>query len=187
MTRRRIIATLAASAAPAAAQAASGWKNTFAEQLKNDFIAHWKSTAEYSLDCVDAMPAEHFGFRPTDEQRTFAEQLAHFARGNVGYFSSFKKGPKPPTQPAGELTKINVREFVEQSFEYSLGVLENLTEADFMRRDIAFNNPNNVHTAQDIFLRGYMHTAHHRGQVVAYLRLKNTPPPAWRFPPNGEA
>jgi uncharacterized damage-inducible protein DinB len=28
-----------------------------------------------------------------------------------------------------------------------------------------------------------MHTAHHRGQIVVYLRVKGITPPAWQFEP----
>lgn len=195
MDRRKAIASIAASpivavpivAAPIAAAATnSGWKNQFAEQLRDDFAAHWKSTAEYSLECVEAMPAEHFSFRPVDEQRTFAEQLVHFAASNRGYFASFEKSVTRETQPQ-DLSKAAVREYLRRSFDATQSELESLTEEDFNRRDLKFNDRSAPHTAQDIFLRAYMHTTHHRAQAIAYLRLKSIEPPRWRFPPNGSA
>jgi uncharacterized damage-inducible protein DinB len=36
----------------------------------------------------------------------------------------------------------------------------------------------------DIFLRAYMHTAHHRGQIITYLRVNEIVPPTWKFEPH---
>ena len=35
-----------------------------------------------------------------------------------------------------------------------------------------------------MLFRAYMHTAHHRGQVVTYLRVKGLVPPTWKFEPH---
>jgi uncharacterized damage-inducible protein DinB len=183
-----MIQSLAASSAVSLAGASTGWSNSFAEKLRDDMLKHWRSTAEYSLEVLEAMPAEHFDYRPTDEQMTFAEQLTHFASSNAAYFSGFGKEANPPRpERPQELTKDNVRNFSKASFAYVEALLKDLTEEDFLRRDVDFRSRSGNHTAQDIFFRAYMHTAHHRGTVVTYLRLKGIKPPRWRFPPNGDA
>ncbi len=188
MKRRTIIQGLAAAGAAPLAGASSGWSNGFAEQLRKDFLSHWRSTREYCLEMLEAMPAEHFDFKPVEEQDTFAQQFEHFARSNVGYFSHFHKevGEPRPTRPES-LTKDTVRKFVVAMFDYVEAVLSSLTEEEFLRRDVRMSPGSKSHTAQDVFLRAYMHTAHHRGQIVTYLRLKGITPPGWRFPPNGVA
>ena len=192
MKRRTLISVsvqgLAAAGAAPLTAASGKWPNRFAEQLRDDFLGHWRSTSEYSLEVLEAMPAEHFGFKPNSEQRTFGEQLAHLASANAGYFERFEKdagGPRP--EPPETPTKDTLREFLTKSFGYVETVLASLTQEDFLRRDISMRFRSAPHTAQDIFLRAYMHTAHHRGQIVTYLRLKGITPPSWRFPPNGDA
>ena len=185
MKRRTILQGLAVSAAPGAA-GSSAWKNTFAQQLRDDLLVHWRSEREYTLEVLEAMPAEHFSFKPVDEQRTFAEQLEHTAQANAHYFASFAKDAQPPGDPAS-LSKESLREFVAATFEYGLSVLSSLNESDFLRRDLNMTFRSRPHTAQDVFLRAYTHTAHHRGQAIAYLRLKGITPPSWRFPANGAA
>ena len=188
MKRRTIIQGLAAASTAPLAGASSGWSKGFAEQLRSDLLAHWHSTREYSLEMLEAMPAEHFDFKPVEEQQTFAEQFEHFASNNAGYFSHFRKevGEPRPTRPES-LTKDTLREFVGATFDYVEAVLSGLTEEEFLRRDVRMSPRSKSHTAQDVFLRAYMHTAHHRGQIVTYLRLKGVTPPGWRFPPNGVA
>ena len=182
MKRRTVIQGLAASATPLAA-ASGGWSNRFAEQLRDDFLGHWRSTREYSLEVLEAMPAEQFDFKPVDEVFTFGEQLEHFANSNAGYFSRFEKDARP-SRPETR-TKETLRGFLTATFDYVEAVLSGLTEEEFSRRDVRFGSSTKAHTAQDIFLRAYMHTAHHRGQTVSYLRLKGITPPRWRFPPHG--
>ena len=187
MKRRTMIQSLAASGAVSLAGASTGWSNSFAEKLRDDMLGHWRSTAEYSLEVLEAMPAEDFGYRPVDEQMTFAEQLTHFSSSNAGYFSGFGKdvGRSRPQRPE-KLTKDTVRDFSKATFAYVEAILGNLTEVEFFRRDVNFSSRSGPHTAQDIFFRAYMHTAHHRGTIIAYLRLKGITPPRWRFPPNGD-
>ena len=192
MKRRTLISTAAQGLALAGAvplTAASGkWSNSFAEKLRDDFLGHWRSTSEYSLEILEAMPAEQFGFKPDEQQRTFGEQLEHLAIANAMYFVRFDKeaaGPAP--ERPNTLTKDTLREFLTKSFGYVEAVLASLTEEDFLRRDVQMKFRSAPHTAQDIFLRGYMHTTHHTGQIVTYLRLKGITPPPWRFPPNGDA
>ncbi len=188
MKRRTVIQSLAAASAARFAGASTPWSNHFAEQFRNDLVAHWRSTREYSLEVLEAMPVEHFDFRPVEAQRTFAEQIEHFAAANVGYFSRFEKnvGGPPPARPQS-LTKDTLREYLTASFDYVEEVLSVLSERDFLRRDVEMGFRAGPHTAQDIFLRAYMHTAHHRGQIITYLRLRGITPPPWRFPPNGAA
>ena len=192
MKRRTLISTAAQGLALAGAApltAASGkWSNSFAEKLRDDFLGYWRSTSEYSLEVLEAMPAEQFGFKPDKQQRTFAEQLEHLAVANAGYFARFEKdaGGRAP-EPPKTLTKSSLREFLAKSFGYVETVLTSLNEEDFLRRDVRMNFRSVAHTAQDVFLRAYMHTTHHTGQIVTYLRLKGIAPPRWRFPPNGVA
>ena len=176
-------AVAAGQGAPAASHAE--WKDGFAKQLRDDFRAHWKSEKEYSLAVCEAMPAEHLDFKPASEQRSFAEQMVHYSRANIGYFSNFKKSFTPPDQPESP-TPESLRRFVLEAYEFVDNVLGSLTEADFLRRDVDMGRMP-THTAQDVFFRAYVHSAHHRGSAIVYLRLKGITPPRWRFPALGVA
>ena len=161
------------------------WHNTFAQQLRSHLIIHWHNEREYTLEVLEAMPAEHFSYKPVIAQNTFAEQLKHIARANALYFSSFAKNTQIPIDPVS-LDKSSLREYVAATFAYVGSILSSLSESDFLRRDLSMPFPAKLHTAQDVFLRAYRHTADHRGQLVCYLRLKGISPPQWRFPPNGK-
>ncbi|MDE0108240.1 MAG: DinB family protein [Bryobacterales bacterium] len=187
MQRRTMLFGVAAAAAAAAAPS-TAWNNRFAEQLRDDFLAHWKVETQYSLDVLDAMPSEHFDLKPTPDQRSFMDQIGHYVQSNVNYFKKFELPVEPPPAPT-EATPQTLRSFLIASYDYVAEVLATMTEEDFSRRDIRFrpSGPDTPHTAQDIFMRAYMHSAHHRGSVVVYLRLAGVEPPRWRFSAQGLA
>ena len=184
MHRRQALTRLAAAGLAAAPAASAAWKNAFAEQLKQDLLAHWEGEREYSIAIVDAMPEAKFDFQPNPEVRTFAEQAVHFARAQVAYFSRLEliEAPKPPEQGA---SPAEVKAFVAQSFDYVRDVLTKAGEAEFSRRDVQMGRIPKLHTTQDLWLRGALHTAHHRGQLIVYLRLNGIKPPDWQFAPQG--
>ena len=187
----------AMAALPAASLAqtstTNGWSNPFAKTLRDSFRLHWVDTKEYTLSMLDAMPADSFDFKAHPSQRSFGDQLGHLAWVNVVYFRAF--GPlgaedKLPKSYADVRTEYPVenkealRKFVVAAFDFTLAVLDRMTEKDLMRTDIKPFPKTQPHSSVDMLFRAYMHTAHHRGQIVTYLRVKGLVPPAWKFEPH---
>ena len=184
MNRRKALKYLAVSGSagvPAMVLAEGEWQNRFARQWRDDFAKHWHSTKKYLLAYVDAMPADGFNFKPTPEQMTFGEQVVHLCDANTGYISTF--GHKLSLARPDPSSKAAVSGYVIETFDRFSEVLAGLTEKDVNRRDLRLGSQGHIHTALDIMLRAYMHTAQHRGQLAVYLRLKGITPPGWRFEP----
>lgn len=192
MKRRHLVRVLAGACAATSVPAASPaeWTNSFSKTLRDSFAAHWLDTKEYTLAVLDAMPADGFDSRPNAAQRTFGEQLIHLSRANNAYFRGFDVVPAPAPLDATqeELDKLvspsdkaAVRRYLEASFDYGTEVLNNLTQ-ELLTGDVTLFGRQR-HTGTDVFLRAYMHTAHHRGQIVVYLRVRGITPPAWQFEP----
>jgi uncharacterized damage-inducible protein DinB len=192
MERRRLLTGFAA--APAAfAQSTPIWRDAFAKAWRDGFVEHWRDTKEYTLAVLDAMPADGFDTKPNPAQRTFGDQLRHLAVANVVYFNAFGLIAVPDDtlttdrnaldRYARETDKNAVRKFVAASFDYVSSVLEKITEKDLVRTNLTLSKGAAAHSGTDVCLRAYMHTAHHRGQAVVYLRVKGITPPAWKFEP----
>jgi uncharacterized damage-inducible protein DinB len=177
--RRKVLKALAVSGL--APLPAADWSNPFASQWRNSFLRHWLVEKEYTLAFVEAMPAEHFDFKPTPAQRSYAEQLVHLGQANSAYMRIFQIKP-PPAAPA-DRRKESVRAYLSAVFDYVAEVLSALSEKEFERNDLRFSERVKPHRGIDLFLRAYTHTAHHRGQAVVYLRLKGITPPTWSFEP----
>ncbi len=186
MKRRQALQNLAA-AGLLAAPASAAWREAFAERFRQDILGHWGIERAYSMTIFDAMPAEKLGWRPTPEVRSFGEQAVHFGRANTAYFSRLEiAGVTPPTAiEEATADHAKVRAFLVASSEFVRQCLEKLGEQEFMRRDVPLGRTMALHTTQDIFLRAALHTAHHRGQMVVYLRLNGITPPDWQFAPQG--
>ncbi|MBI2688540.1 MAG: DinB family protein [Acidobacteria bacterium] len=175
--------TLAALVAGFAANSAT-FTNPFAQAFLKSFVDHWKDTREYTLAVLDAMPADKFTSKANPAQRTFGEQLLHIASANTAYFRGFTLVPPPDMKTPDASDKVAVRAFVAAGFDFVESVLARMTEKDVLRTDIKFSPRLPAHSAVDIFLRAYMHTAHHRGQIITYLRVSEITPPTWKFEPH---
>lgn len=176
--RRKLIAFLAAGAIPAKA---AEWKDPFARTWRDSFLKHWQVTKDYTIAFAEALPAEDYGYKPVDVQRSYAEQLIHLASANAAYMSVFKLKPAPA--PATGAGKSAVKAYLAETFDYVSSVLTVMEEKDLVRTDLRLNSRLKPHSGMDLFMRAYMHTAHHRGQLVGYLRMKGITPPTWAFEP----
>ena len=174
---------------------AQGWSDPFARSWRDSFKDHWRDTKAYTVAVLDAMPPEAFDTKPHPVQRTFGDQLRHLAFANVAYFNSFGLVPVPHAtltadrnsidKYASETDKAAVRGFVVASFDYVFAVLDKMTQSDLFRKDLPLFKGVPPHSGTDVCLRAYMHTAHHRGQAIVYLRVKGITPPTWKFEPRG--
>lgn len=70
-----------------------------AQTNRKDLLAkHWKTSGEFTIAVANAMPADGYTFRPTPEEMSFGELMAHIAvadRGACGVAS----GLTPPALP----------------------------------------------------------------------------------------
>ena len=176
MKRRYVVPAIAGAAVSASAQTAS-----FSLLFRDSFLRHWEVERGYTLAVAEAMPAEHYAFKPTPVQRSFGEQLIHLAGANTGYFSAFGLATLPERPDASD--KDTVQKYITTSWNYTTAVLKKLTEKDLLRNDLGAPRFK-PHTGTDLCLRAYTHTAHHRGQVIVYLRIKGVTPPTWAFEPS---
>ena len=158
----------------------------FAQSGKELLNKHWTVTRDFTLAVAEAMPAEHYSFRPNQEEMSFGQLMAHIAMANNNAFATVA-GEKPPAIPekiaAGRkdpnaIDKAAAMKFLTDSFEYCLKLMSSLPEDKLG----AMSGP------ADRQMMGYeriwsyfTHTAHHRGQAEVYLRVKGITPPAYKF------
>ena len=60
----------------------------FSQTSIETLVADYERAKAMSLEYVDAMPADKFGYKPTDEVRTYAEQFLHASQGTIGLVSN---------------------------------------------------------------------------------------------------
>jgi uncharacterized damage-inducible protein DinB len=135
------------------------------------------------LALAEAMPEEKYSYIPTagkfEDARSFGEQVKHVACAQFAFFNEFE-GKKPPDdcEKGGHdsaKTKAELIKYLQDSFDYSNGVLATLTAKNALDRvEGRYAGPS---TKLGISVVAVWHITDHYGQLVEYLRLNGIVPP----------
>src|ERR1700692_1126259 len=72
--------------------------SAFAQFSQSQMVVEWQRAKTYTKAYLDAMPEDGYGFKPTPDIRSFAQQMLHLADAN--YLFSFVASGKQ--NPIGE-------------------------------------------------------------------------------------
>ena len=137
-----------------------------------------KHSKEYTLQVAALMPAHQYGFRPTNEEMSFGEQLLHIC-SNLGWLSSsyLSTGVHPVSTEESKLqNKDSIRQVVIRTYDYAIAVLTRFSATNLSDTVQFFAGP--MSKLQIINLLND-HQTHHRGQLLVYLRLCGVTPPRY--------
>jgi len=124
---------------------------------------------------AEAMPEEHYGFKPVPEVRSFGEVLGHVANENYLFCAAAMGEENPNTADFEKTTsKAAMVQAIKNSFAYCdpgyrMDEMKAMEEVTFFRQKgsrlwvLTFN---------------LTHDSEHYGNVVTYLRLKGVVPPS---------
>ncbi len=174
--------------------------------IMENLIKRWKQSQKYTTAVLDTMPLDQLEFRPTPEQMSFAQHFMHIGFTNNSFigiltdtttypdFEAMMKAdfllerPDPINlfQPDNlqkrlpEENKAMVLNYLNETFDFVISNLETIYDADLIK-GLDKQKPWYLegHTNLDLILRGESHTAHHRAQAVAYLRMNGIRPPGY--------
>jgi uncharacterized damage-inducible protein DinB len=161
-----------------------------AQQEKRSLQALMKIVEREIISTVDAMPADKFGFAPTDGEfkgvRTFGQMVKHFSATNH-ILAAAALGEEPPADAGDELGPENVRTKAEILI-YLKGSFVHLEKA--VQAIGQTNIPVNASpisplkrgevTRLALITETLLHAYDHYGQMVEYLRMNGVVPPASR-------
>jgi len=143
------------------------------------------------IPAVDAMPADKFGFAPTDGEfkgvRTFGQMVKHLSATNH-ILAAAALGEEPPADAGDEVGPEAVRTKAE-ILDYLNGSFAHLSKAiDAIGQTNASLNPSPISplkkgevTRSALVVESLMHACDHYGQIVEYLRMNGVVPPASRL------
>jgi uncharacterized damage-inducible protein DinB len=152
------------------------------DEIKTQFVKDWERAKAYTIDYLNAMPADKYSFKAVDSIRSFAQQMLHLADGNVGliHFAVGIKIDWPMNlekSPTAQ-NKDSVVYYVTKSYDFAIQSLKDFDPAKFgelvtMRTDKV--------SRFALFLKAFEHQTHHRGQTTIYIRLLGIRPPGERL------
>ncbi len=145
--------------------------------LAADLLKDWEGLKTMMAALGDAMPAENFDYKPTDELRNFGEQIMHVAGAQVGLMGRLDADATPPD--LGEPTeKADVLQALSDSFDFGIEILNAQTDASLQETiDGGFLGES---TRARVVYRTMIHTWSEYGVMTVYLRLNDIVPPASR-------
>lgn len=149
-----------------------------------DFVRDWQISSRFTIAVAQKMPSEAYNFKPTPDVMSFGEQLMHIAGSLFDRFGAISgKKPHLPPLPA-EVTKDVVLNWLNQSFDYVVDVLPQITNGQLAvaKFKVDFEGrPGAEINGRDMVLNMFVHVAHHRAQCEVYLRLNGIAPPLYTF------
>ena len=149
----------------------------FAQQdtPKGAFLEKWENSKNYLIEVIQAMPEEDFGFKPTDRQMSFEEQLQHI-QGNIDWLTATYFEKKEAQVSEAEGKKEQLIESLTNSFDNTKEIIANTPEEKLSETISFFAGPK---TRLQILNLLQDHLTHHRGQLIVYLNLKGIEPPSY--------
>src|SRR5213594_4032971 len=161
-----------------------------AQQEKHALRVFLKIAEKLVGSAADAMPADKYGFAPTDGEfkgvRTFGQMVKHLSATNY-ILAAAALGEEPPADAGDELgpeavrTKDEILRYLKGSFAY----LDKAIEAIGQKSTPVKSSPisplkSTEATRLALVVESLVHAFDHYGQMVEYLRMNGVVPPASR-------
>jgi hypothetical protein len=154
--------------------------------IKDALVKHWKTSGDFTVAVAKLMPADSYGFKPVPDELTFGQVLIQVARANLGACAFASGNKRPDVAPAvveeesGKQApdKDAIVQFLSSSFDFCNQAVAGMTPE---KLDAVVGPPNRKMTGYEWLWAYFTHTAHHRGQLEVYLRLKGIKPPDYEF------
>jgi len=145
-----------------------------------EWIHDWEVQRDFTIAVAQKMPAELYDFKATPEEMAFGVMVVHIGAslgGNVQQIS----GTKAQISIRQPKTKDEVLKVTREWFDYSIDQIRKLSSEQLAREHEVNWEGRKTTTGRQMLLNMFAHTAHHRGQLEVYLRLKEIAPPFYTF------
>lgn len=149
-----------------------------------------KSVQEQIVSAAEAMPADKYGFAPTDGEfrgvRTFGQQVKHLAATNH-ILAAAALGEEPPADAGDEMgpetvrTKAEILDYLNVSFAHLAKAIDAIGDTNVPVRSSSISPLKATQTTRlALTVESLIHAFNHYGQMVEYLRMNGIVPPASR-------
>lgn len=174
---RWMVAGVAAGAGLIALMSGGGcplWaqSNPTSTSVKRDY----QGIRDIFIRAAEKMPESDYGFKPSPDVRSFAQQVAHVADDQYNLCAPAKGETRKAAYTAIEDSlsrKADLVPALKQAFAYCDGAYDALTDASGAEPV----NPEKGRTRFGMLNWNLWHTWEHYGNVVVYLRMKGLVPP----------
>jgi hypothetical protein len=154
--------------------------------VKDALVKHWKVSSDFTIAVAKLMPAEGYSFKPVPEEMSFGQVLVQVGGANLNACSNASGTKRPEiadkvmqvARGKAEIDKDTAVQFLTDSFDFCNQAVAGMTPE---KLDAVVGPENRKMTGFEWLWAYFTHTAHHRGQLEVYLRLKGIKPPDYAF------
>jgi hypothetical protein len=153
-------------------QALPAQSNPMSASIKRDY----QGVRDYFIRAAEKMPEANYGFKPSPDVRSFAQQVAHVADDQYNLCAPAKSETRKAAYTAIEDTlsqKADLMPALKEAFAYCDSAYDALTDASG-----AEPAGTKGRTKFGQLNWNLWHTWEHYGNVVVYLRMKGLVPPS---------
>jgi uncharacterized damage-inducible protein DinB len=150
----------------------------FAQNPTTDaFLEKWNNSKTYLLEVATAMPENLYGYKPTEREMTFGQQLIHI-KENMEWLSNayFTDKEYKKAKDVKNYSKQETIALLEKSFDSVYEIIKNSDPKLLDAKVEFFAGPK---TKLQILNLLQDHVTHHRGQLLVYLNLNEIKPPKY--------
>ena len=160
-------------------------QNLSSEDIKSQLVKEWQRAKEFTVEYLNAMPADKYSFVATYSIRSFAQQMLHLAGGNV-FLMMNATDQKPPAafsnrnmeNSPGAQKKDSLMYYVTTSYDYCIDAVKNTDVSKWGEKKKIFGFEE---TRFALIIKTFEHQTHHRGQTTIYIRELKLRPPGERL------
>ena len=155
--------------------------------LSGDLLGDWEQQKRMMMRTAEAMPEAAFGFKPTEVQRTYAEQILHVAGANVYLMQHLGGAALAPSVDTTDFkvfglsatSKADVLQALSDGYDYGIAVLREFSEEQLLETIVGPRYMGNATRVKMAYF-ALSHAMDIYGQMAVYLRLNGVTPPASR-------
>ena len=136
------------------------------------------------LKSADKLPEDKWGFRPSDEVKSYGQVLAHIADAQFYVCGVVKLGDSAKTSnrsvEKNAKTKAEIMKWLNEGFAYCDSAYADLTDASSAQMVNFFGVQR---TKLSVLSFNTAHVNEHYGNLVTYMRMNKITPPTSEPPP----
>ena len=141
--------------------------------LTNELIIKWENNKSYILKMLEAMPEEHYDFIPSEGMRAYKEQVEHIVSSFNYQMAKTEFFDLPSVDNTNKKSLIKSYNAI---FDEIISELKGVKDSELKTEVKMWYGQS---SKLRILNLADNHLAHHRGQMVVYLRLKGIKPPRY--------
>ncbi len=151
---------------------ACAWaQNPVSDALRNELTG----VARKTIAAAEEMPADKYGYKPTEAQVPFGHWVSHAAGANYIFCSQLTGGTAPESGVKETDAKDKLIEALKKSFDYCTAQLPKLQDNQLGQEVTLFRGRKATKGAATLELSADW--ADHYSQMASYLRLNGLLPP----------